>query len=304
MSAKSVPVQTEAFPKDTQALALKDEADMRSTAVSIAEQARALAGQMEEIGIEVGDLEIPKLMLMQGTSGYVGEGTAKLGDIINTMDMEVLGTFEKHLEIIPLKLYKTLRIYNAAEKPPKFIRAEALNEVNSLLPWEGVETTEEGKEIPVKRVVNMNFFVLVLSQVQEGLSHIDYEKMDPNQVIAGFPAVVSFKSLGMRAGKALGTQMFKMMSLGRLPYSQSASLGCRKEKKDTNTFAVFEIGKGKELTKWEKIVAKNWLARLASMNYKVAEKAEDEDFVHAESSPAATVIPSVQGKASGPNDIF
>lgn len=263
----------------TKQVALKTD-NLENQALQIAEEAKAMSVAMAETGIEVGDLEIPKLMLMQSTSGLVGDELAKFGDMVNTMSNEALGDFNKPVEIVPLKVFKTLRIYDISAQPPKFIRAEPLTPENAILPWEG----NEGG-VPIKRVTNMNFFILLKKEIDEDTA---------------FPLVVSFKSTGMQAGKQLATHLFKLMALGRLPYSQSIQLMASKEKKESNTYAVFKIGKVEALSDAGKLVAKGWLAKLASLNYKIHETAEED---REESAPAPTVMKSVQSEQSGP-DIY
>jgi hypothetical protein len=70
--------------------------------------------------------------------------------------------------------------------------------------------------------------------------------------------------------------MFKMLTLRKAPYSQSVMLTVTKEKKDTNTYAVFTIGKGSVISETEQSSAQEWLGNLASMNYKVSEEKESE----------------------------
>lgn len=243
---------------------LVPEATLTQAVASISDQAKEMATCMAETGIEASDLEIPKLMLMQPTSGYVSDEKAKVGDIVNTMSMEVLGGFSQAIEIVPLKAFKTIRIYEMGGTQPKFMRVEPfVADGNGLLPW---EDTEAGK--PIKRVHNLNFFVLLKSELDSG---------------EAFPAVIAFKSTSMLAGKQLATHIFKMVALQQEPYSKTVTLSVRKEKKETNTWAVFEVGKGAALSAEHKALAQNWIVRLASMNYKIHEADRDD-----EATPAAT----------------
>ena len=240
----------------SKAVAVKEESAVAHVH-QIQNQAKEMAQAMSDTGIDVGDLEIPKVMLMQNTSEFVSDNLARLGDIVNTMSMEVLGGFEKPVEMVPLKLYKTLRIYDISGSEPKFMREEPLNAENAKLPWEG----NEGGT-PIKRMTHMNYFILLKKEMDEDSS---------------FPLVVSFKSTGIQAGKQLATHLFKKLSLNQLPYADTVMLTSTKEKKGTNTYAVFGIGKGQKLSEKGLQDAQAWLARLASMNYRVA--ATDEPTV-------------------------
>lgn len=226
---------------------------------------------LAEAGVSAADLVIPKLLLMQGTSEYVGDESAEVGDIVNSQTHEVLGGIGKPVEFVPLKLYKTWRIYDMSSKQPKFLREEPVTAANADQEWEGLE----GKT-PVRRDQNFNFFILLKSELDAG---------------EAFPCVVSFKRTSMNAGKQLATQLFKLAALGKLPYSQTVKLGVRKDKKETNTYAVYEFQKGNPCTEVEKTEAQRWLKTLSSVKYTVDAKEEAE---------AVPTAPSVQSGGSNP----
>jgi len=226
---------------------------------------------MTDSGITSSDLIIPKLLLMQNTSESVGDGAAKLCDVINSQTLEVIGGLNTPVEIIPLKLVKTWRIYDMSGGQPEFMRQEAVTPANVNLPWDGVE---EG--ITIRRDLCMNFHVLLLNDVKKG---------------EAFPCVVSFKRTSMQAGKQLATHLFKMAALGRLPYSQSLELKVSKKKQETNTYGIFELGKGTPLTSEHQEVAAKWVDMLQSMTYKVDDDADKE-------APAKVAAPIVVGGSS------
>lgn len=256
--------------------------NLNTRALAMKQQAGEMAAQMKELGIEATDLTIPVLLLMQNTSEAVGDGQAKLGDIMNSQAEEIVGSIDKAVEVIPLKMYKTLRIYNTAVQPPKFMREEAYDaNGNGKLPFEGAETDHvTGEQIPVKRYLNFNFFVLLKSE-------IDAEQ--------DFPCIIRFKSTSMPAGRQLATQLFKMAALRQLPYSQTVKITVSKEKKGTNTYAVFGLGKGQKATDKEKAAAEKWLAMLASVSYRVDEKEESEAEQMAAKEPTVVTSDVVGG---------
>ena len=255
------------------------ETNMEKQIAEIHAQAAVQQQQMAEVGIEIKDLEIPKLMLMQSTSDMVGEGLAKFGQIINTMDGSCVGGLEEgSVEIIPLKQFKTVRVYDVAKQPPSFLRSEPDDGKNSS--YEMREGNENG--MPIKRVLNMNFFVLIKKE------------LDADEA---FPAVVSFKSTGIPAGKQLATQMFKMIQLGKLPYSKSVLLTVKKEKKEKNTYAVFGIEKGETMSAEANTTCAKWLTTLAAANVKIIEPTEEHD----EFSEATVVAPTIVGGDTGAN---
>lgn len=224
----------------------------------------SLSQAMADTGVSASDLVIPKLLLMQNTSEYVGDDKAKLGDIVNSQTLEVLGGFNQQVDIIPLKVYKTWRVYDMTGGQPKFMRQDTVTSSNEKLPW---DDTEDGH--PIRRDMCMNFFVLLLSEVSKG---------------EAFPCVVSFKRTSMQAGKTLATHLFKMSAMNRPPYSQSVALKVSKQKKDTNTYGTYEIGKGSEISLEYKREAAKWLEMLSKIAYKVDEEQEETE------TPAAAPV--------------
>lgn len=260
---------------------IKTGENLAERVVAMKEQAMAMSATMADMGIEASDLVIPRLLLMQNTSEYVGDKKAQLGDVVNSQTMEVVGGEKKPLEIIPLKLYKTLKVFDQTQTPPKFIREEPLTPANSRLPYEG---TENG--IQVKRFVNMNLFVLLKKDLEKG---------------EAFPCVVSFKSTSIPAGKQIATQLFKMASLGRLPYSQTVNITVSLQKKERNTFAVFGAAKGNNVDGGAVKEAEKWLSILASVQYRVDEREETENT----EIPSPVVQPKVfKGTTAPPEDTY
>lgn len=231
----------------------------------------AIADQLAELGVSAQDLIIPKLLLMQNTSEYVGDKKAAMGDIVNSQSLEVVGGIGKDLAIVPLKMYKTWRVYNMDSGQPEFVRQDAVTAQNEKLPWEDMEEID-GKKVPIRRDLCLNFFVLLRTDLENG---------------DAFPLVVSFKRTSTQAGRQLATHLFKMACLGRLPYSQTQVLQVKAQKKDKNTYGVYEIAKGAELTEEQKQLAGDWLKRLASITYKVD---ESEDEVPETAAPAAAPV--------------
>ena len=266
-------------------VAVKD--DLNQAMTTINEEAKAMAAAMADAGIGAEDLEIPKLMLMQPTSKYVGDDLARLGDIVNTMTMEVVGGLtaqngpDRSIEIVPLKAFKTIRTYAIVPGgKPKFLRVEPFNEENAKKPLEGVEAGQ-----PIKRWHILNFFVLLKRDIEQ---------------LEAFPAVLSFKSTGMAAGKQLSTHIFKMLALKQEPYSKSVTLSVRKEKKDDNTWAVYEVGKGTVLSPEHKIIARDWLAKLASLTVKIHEGHDDD----AAEAPAPRPVYEPKEPSDSPGDLY
>jgi hypothetical protein len=237
----------------------------------------------QSLGINVQDLVIPRLLLMQNTSEYVGEGKAKLGDIINSQTLEVIGGFDKPVGIVPLKFFKTIRIYDVSGKTPKFLKLEDWTPEGEKLPWEGKDLNRDGKQVPVRRFLTFNFYALLTGDLAAK---------------EAFPVVISFRSTSLQAGKTLATQIFKMAAMGRQPYAQSVKLGVARKKADTNTWAVFEVLSGKDqsaVLQAEQVTeAARWTTMIGQMKVTTDEE-QDEETAPAQPIVEPTVMKSPTG---------
>ena len=265
--------------KEEKALSVqKDELGERALAIQAEAGERAVA--LKELGVETSDLVIPSIQVMQNTSAMVGDEKAKLGDIVNMQTEGVLGGAEKAVSILPLKLYKTLRTYDVSSGF-KFKREEPLTSRNDKLHGEGVEDGQ-----PVKHYQTFNFFVLLKTDLDKG---------------EGFPCLLRFKSTGMNAGRTLATHLYKLVFFRKKPYSVFVELSTRKEKKDTNVFAVPVVSTkdAKQASESDLANAESWLAMLAAGNYKIDER-EDMPETDAVAAAQPVVIDAeVVGKPGG-----
>lgn len=236
-----------------------------------------ISDALSEMGVSASDIVIPRLLLMQNTSEFVGEEKAKLGDLVNSSDYEVLGGFNEPMEVIPLKFFKTWKIYDTTGK---LVRQEpATNNERRA-----IETMENGQM--VRHYLSYNYFLLSVKQFEQGVA---------------FPMLISFKSTAAMAGRQLATHLLKLATFGKHCYDATITINVKKAKKDSNTYAVPEIGKGRALqsdTDAELISeAKRWIEVLSTMNYTVAEEKETHDSV-----ATPTVTPGVTPVA--PEDLF
>lgn len=244
--------------------------ELTGRAVALQAEAQERSKALQELGVDQKDLIIPSVQVMQNTSALVGDEKAKLGDVVNMSTEEILGGGDKKVPFLPLKIFKTLRVYAVGEGF-KFHHEEPLTPVSEKLPFEG---TEPDGTI-VKRYPTINAFVLLKS-------NLDKEE--------GFPCLIRFKSTGMNAGRALATHLYKQVYFKKRPYAQFMELSTRKEKKDTNTFSVPSVTKGEPATNVEIEAAEGWLAMLAAGNYKVDEREDITEEQAGGAKPQPTVI--------------
>lgn len=166
------------------------------------------------------DIVIPKILLMQSTSEGVTEGDKKMGDIVDSVSMETLGTIDKPIQFIPFHMEKvwTISSRKIGEERFNFEKYEAVTAQNQGYPF-----TEKVGEFEMKYEYTMQFYVLRPEDIS-------------------MPYVLSFKSTSSRAGKVLATQMFvRNKAAGLVPPAYTMELGGHKEKNDKGTFAVFDV---------------------------------------------------------------
>lgn len=241
-------------------------------------QAMTVSDVMADMGVSSRDMLIPRLMLMQNTSEYVGDDKAKMGDVVNSQTLEVLGDTSKPVEVIPLRVYKTWKVYDLRGSVPKKLREEPMTADNEKK--DAMGTIMEG-EVPTKHYYCINAMVLVASDIAKG---------------EAFPTVVTFKSTSLMAGKQLVSFIVRQAAFRKNPFDNVVTLGVTKQKKESNTYAVFNAVKGRETTPAEREEAIRWISDLKNMVVKV-----DDADDHEEVAPAA-VAPTVV--SSTPGDQF
>lgn len=202
----------------------------------------ALAGNLDAWGeneMSSQDMVIPKILCMQGLSDLVSEGKAKMGDFVDSLSGEVVGSIENPVDIVPFHMEK---IYIISKKEQggsrfEFDRIEAVT--NQNYPFEEVVNG-----VTYKYEYTLQFYCL---------------RPDDTTL----PYVVSFKSTSLKSGKVLSTQMYvRNRAAGLVPPAFTIKLGGRKEKGEQGTYIVMEVKQGDrtsneligECLNWMKVV--------------------------------------------------
>jgi hypothetical protein len=204
------------------------------------------------------DVLIPRLLLMQGMSPMVTKGDGKIGEIRESLNESLLAAPEKSFEIIPFKMD---RIWKEMELDKKTVKQiipvvdDATSpDYNDDLP----NDVRDAKENLIgHRFRALRFFAL--------LPHI-----------SPLPHMVEFKSTSLRAGKKLATQMYTTnRMLGKSPAATVFKLTGRKEEKDKQVFALFDVAVSRESSAEEVAEALSWFKMLSSGKGKVHEEGDD-----------------------------
>lgn len=203
------------------------------------------------------DVVIPKILPMQGLSQLVIDEKARIGDFMDSVSGEKLGSISEPIQIIPFMVQKFWDIMEEDDEGNfKWVKSEPLIEnplekgYNDNLPW-----SDKIDGVEVKRVRRMNFFCLIPKELAKG-----------NDI----PYILSFKSTSFREGKKLFTQMFvRNKKAGLAPCAFSFILAGVKQKNDKGTYVVPTLSMGPKATNEEVAKAFEWYKLIKGGGVKV-----------------------------------
>lgn len=185
------------------------------------------------------DMVIPKILCMQGLSDLVSDGKAKMGDFVDSLSNEVIGSIDEPVKIVPFHMEK-IYIISKREKGASRYEFDRIEPVtNQNYPFE-----DEVDGLQYKYEYCLQFYCL-----------------RPEETT--LPYVVSFKSTSLKTGKVLSTQMFvRNRAAGLVPPAYTMLLTGRKEKNDLGTYIVMEVKQDErtsnelisECLKWMKVI--------------------------------------------------
>lgn len=239
----------------------------------------------DDLRIDASDILIPKILLMQPSSQFVGADKARVGEFIVSTTGRKVGSIAEPLVIIPFYNRKSWDIVNK-DAGNKFIRNEPFTPANANLPW---KDKEGGMNI--HRYQRMDYFCLVPDLMKEG---------------SVLPAVVSFKSTGYKVGNLIisewaevRTRNQKAKEQGRLedvklPFHTSFVLSGQKlQNQEKQTYCVPVLQLGTEVDAETQKTAYQWLQTIKAAKNIVVD--EDEGTHDAE----PTDVNNVEDKGTG-----
>lgn len=224
-----------------------------------------LQGSWGAEGVDNSDILIPRLMLMQGLSDFVTDGSAKLGDIVRSTTGEVLATKDKPLAIIPILTHKTWVTLEKVGNKFEFRSIEPVNPTNATAP---LEWQQQGSLW--RRDLSLEFFVLLPSDIareRKALDKITAGEM-PDAADALFPCHLSFRRTSYQAGKVLSTHFSTAGRFKLPPASSTFHLSSETVKNDQGTFAVLSVKVAGKTSMDDLAVAKRWYDILAAAQAK------------------------------------
>lgn len=232
-----------------------------------------------ESGILASDCVIPRILLMQGTSDFVKERTANIGDIVKSTTLEVVANPDSMVNFIPLMEPATgWRVEKRAVGAQRweFVRREPRNAANDALPWrfnadkdgnlleETVKSSHEWR-----RVKTLSLFAILPTDV--AAHHTELARAQagelPDLSKALSPVMIEFRSTSFTAGKEVSTFFTQVQQYKVKAWKYQLKLGCFMDKNDEGSFYVYKVDRNKpvpvdagylaDVEYWANIVSRN-----------------------------------------------
>jgi hypothetical protein len=224
------------------------------------------------------DVIIPKLLLMQGLSELVSERKATQGDMVRSTTGEKLGDPEHPVSFIPITFKNYWLLQEKVGDKPEYRGMEPRNAANEMLEWEFKKNGADWKRTKV-----INVFALLPQDIDAETSEIAKFKEtgiapDLNKTL--LPVVISFRSTGYSAGRAVATHFTKAKAMKKFnvkPYAYYMNLSCYADKNAKGTFYVFDVKPGGQITPSQLQAAESWYQILSTRDVQVDERDETED---------------------------
>lgn len=203
-------------------------------------------------GIGGGDLLIPKLTIMQGLSKLVTAGEAMVGEIRDSLSGDHKGG-KKGKEVTPVPMiafqsFKTWVVFEKRNGKDEYVKTIPITAEN-----EGLAINEVVGGVEVRRDKCLNFYVLLPSEIAEGMA---------------FPYLVSFRRTSSQAGRKLATFSAKLRAFKRPMASKVFDLGVETLENDKGTFFGYTIAMGRDATPQELAEARKWYDTLKTATVK------------------------------------
>lgn len=236
------------------------------------------------------DVVVPRLLLMQGTSDFVKDRKATLGDMVRSTTAEKLGDPDKMIQIIPLAEPTPTWIIEFRQVGAQrwsFKGIEPRTALNDGLPWK-FEADKDGKPLAAgqpsnfewRRVKCLTLYALLPADIDAFRAEEEKaargEMPDISKALT--PIVISFRSTSFKAGKEVIT-FFTDVAQFRMPaWKFSIGLGCYLDKNDQGTYYVFKVDrKSTPVAKENLDKVEYWANIVASTTLRVDEAGDEDD---------------------------
>jgi hypothetical protein len=232
----------------------------------------APAGAWGSENISAKDFIIPKILLMQGQSSFVTEGSAMVGQLVDSVSRELLGgkwgrDNDKPLNFIPFYTFRTWVENEKKGDKFEYVRQLPMDAANEDLPLE----YKDGDKI-MRRDRCINVYVLLP------------EQLEAKQGI--LPYVISFRRTSYTAGKKLSTFLGKLADFNLPAAAKNFKLSVLQKENDLGKFCTFDVEMLKDSKPEHMSVAYEWYKRVKNSTVKV----DDSDLKTAEKVVSEKVV--------------
>jgi hypothetical protein len=225
---------------------------------ALANPSEELSKMYEEEDVSGDDILISRVLLMQGQSKLVEEEKASPGQIVGSLEADVLAKSGETIEIIPFHRHKSFRLFK--DQPgggkPLFVK-EVPYDVKTAQ-WEKNkvrEVEEDGEKLMC--FITWNYYVLLANQIE------------------GLPRMLSFSSTNFKMGKKLTTFTVEAKKAGlQLPF-KTYKIGCEKTKNEKGNWFIYTVDKGRKTEDEELKHVTYWAKMAKSGAVKVDENIEE-----------------------------
>lgn len=190
------------------------------------------------------DIIIPKILLMQGTSKWVPE-EFNIGEIIDSVDEEIIAKKGETVELIPFILKKTWEVFTN-ETPAQWKRSEKWTPANDDLPWEFTEEDPETGTQNLKRQRQYSFYCMLAGATDD----------------FAIPKLIGFRSsAGFRPGKKIASHFATMKGINQPGFNVTWTVGSETVKDESAgvSYQRFVVKKARAITDEEMTPILNWL---------------------------------------------
>lgn len=211
----------------------------QSTQVTTKKENLPQANVHKSSGTDKSDLLIPRIMLQQPLSDFVAKGKCTPGDIVESINGEVLAKKNEGVEIIPITTFKTWIRYQMIDSKWQFLEQIPFTLENSSLQYE-----EKVDGVLRRNDACLNFFVLLSNRLDE------------------LPFLLAFKRSSYYAGRKLSTH-FQVASMKNTdPQKAVFKLTSQLTTVDKNSFWTYDVVRARAAKEEEFGAAVSWFKTL------------------------------------------
>jgi len=207
------------------------------------------SGLMDSTPVDSKDILLSKLLLMQPVSELVAQEKAKSGQIVGSVDSNILADKEETVEVILFGANKSWVKFKQTKGKPEFVSQEPFTVANASTPREELIDGEEHINYEC-----INYFALLPQDIKEGNAT---------------PYAIQFRSTSYKTGKKLETCRAKLERFKKPLAFKTFKLGSKQVENDKGRFFEFTAEEGRDTTVDELEAVDPWFTMVQEAHVKV-----------------------------------